>query len=277
MGDRHAAHKAEPQKADRPERSAMRPAEAVQSPVMALPLDMQAGLLDLPGLGGTQTADVMLGLQRAYGNGYVQRLVAGSGSPRKAIIQRAVPTDAEVEASLERAGVQAEFPEIWGELMTEADRMAAVIRTYEDWQRTTTDQDMADRMFGAIMQQVMSRVRSQFLNYLIGGVPSYVVGVAVRAITAIQETLDEREWLESRDFRREQIYVWLLKQTALCIASDERGVEVNDWDAGVQGTYSLLVSQTVAYENWLSSDDAQEFSRRAAEARGGRPIISSGD
>ena len=277
MGERQAARKAGPQKADPSERSTVRPAEAVQSPVMALPVEMQAGLLDLPGVGEAQTVDALLGLQRTYGNRYVQRLVADSGSPGEPIIQRDVPTDAEVEASQERAGVQADFPEIWGELMTEADRMAGVIRTYQDWQRATTDQDMADRLFGAAVQQAMSRVRSQFLNYLIGGVPSYVVGVAIRAITAIQETADEREWQESRDFRREQIYVWLLKQTALCIASDERGVEVNDWDDGVQGTYSLLVSQTVAYENWLESDDAQEFSRRAAEARGGRPIISSGD
>ncbi len=276
MGDKQATHKAEPQKADRAERSATR-SQTSQTPVMALPLEMQEGLLDLPGVGGVQTVDVMLSLQHAYGNRYVQRLVAGPGYPGEAIVQRTVPSDAEVEASLENAGVRAEFPEIWGELMTEADRMAAVIRTYEDWQRATTDQEMADRMFGAIMQQVMSRVRSQFLNYLIGGVPSFVVGVAVRAISAIQETIDEREWLESRDFRREQIYVWLLKQTALCIASDERGVEVTDWDSGVQGTYSLLVNQTVRYQDWLESDDAQEFSRRAAEARGGRPIISSGE
>ncbi len=275
MGGQQAVHNAEPKKAERSERAVT--LETRQAQGMTLPLEAQVGLLDMPGLGEAQMADVVLGLQRAYGNGYVQRLVAGTGSPGVALIQRTAPTDAEVEASWERAGVNPEFPAIWGDLMTEADHMAAILRTYQDWQEATTNQDMADRMFGTILSQVMGKVRGQFLTYLIGGLPSQIVGVVVRAINAIQETLDEREWLESGDFRRAQIYVWLLKQTALCIASDERGFEVSDWDAGVQGTYSMLVSQTVNYQSWMASDDAQELSRRAREARGGESIISSGD
>jgi hypothetical protein len=42
---------------------------------MDIPLDAQAELLGLPGLGEAQAVGLMTGLQRAYGNGYVQRMV----------------------------------------------------------------------------------------------------------------------------------------------------------------------------------------------------------
>ncbi len=78
MGDKQAVTRnAGAQKDSRAERATTRPPEVHQSPVMDIPLDAQAELLGLSGLGEAQAIGLMTGLQQAYGNGYVQRMVAG--------------------------------------------------------------------------------------------------------------------------------------------------------------------------------------------------------
>jgi hypothetical protein len=158
-------------------------------------------------------------------------------------------------------------------LMEEADRRGYL--SWEDWLRITSNQSEAERLFSSALGQVWGRVRSEFLTYLIGSVGSSIVGLVLRVLPAFQRIIDEGNWRRSRDYRVNQIYLWLLRQLALSCASAERDYEVTEWDSRVQQIYTMLISQTVDYQQWMESDEAREFARRAAEARGGRPEIRS--
>ncbi len=102
MGDKQrVTQKAAPRKDSQPDRSATRAPEIHQSPVMDVPLDAQGELLELPGLSEGLTAELMMGLQRIYGNRYVQRLVSGmvmreDGDEEEEPVAHTPPADADL-------------------------------------------------------------------------------------------------------------------------------------------------------------------------------------
>jgi hypothetical protein len=177
-----------------------------------------------------------------------------------------MPTNEEVEASMERAGVQPSFPAIYSDLMSLATERRYL--SYADWQRVKRNPDEAMRMFGQVLNQVWGVVQGGFLNYLVGRVASATIGATITIIGVADRMIDEAQWRRDREYRQMQIYLWLLRQLAMRMASAFRGYPVRDWDAGVQSIHQRLLNQTINFNDWYESHEARDFRRRAMEARG---------
>ena len=210
------------------------------------------------GAGGTGLAH----LQQQIGNRAVGRLLAQRSVP---VVQRDPPTQAEIETSQARAGVHPDFPQIFWDLQIAAVEHRNL--SYEDWRRITSDPDHAQRAFGRAMRMAWARVRNEFLIYLVGRVATAVLSAAITILPALQSIMDEARWRDDIDFRVNEIYLWLLKQLALSMASALRGYRVTGWDSGVQSVFQMLVEQTLNYAAWWDSYEARQLRVRQLEAR----------
>ena len=200
------------------------------------------------------------------------KISPGNHTGRFPTVQRDMPTDVEVEGSMIRAGVQPRFPSIYGQLMDAATNRRNL--SYDDWRRVTRSQSEAMQLFGQVLNQAWGVVQGEFLNYLIGRVASATVGAAITIISVADQLIEEASWRRSREYRVRQIYLWLLRQLALRMASAQRGRQVTGWDSGVQSIHQSLITQTINLRRWDESAEAHEFHRRGSEARGVEPGVS---
>ena len=204
----------------------------------------------------------------------------------------------QLQGRLNERGVRPEFPPIYHNLMRIAHNHRRL--SHEEWQQVREGGDAASGMFSGDFGEAIGDAVGEFRDEAIErtlqresvvriGLPSTepmgralsqpftLLFAVIDAAEGLDQVYDYSQWNASDEdddysYRVNQIYYWLLAQTAVQLVHRDPGTRAQ-WDVRAQRIYNHLRQQTLNYETWLSENaellmqvEQQQRSERRWEA-----------